>query len=170
MISGLPDSEESEEGAGKGGNKKRKALGAFYGELDEESRAEMIQGLIYKVQCNKNLFLNNKFDELLDMFGDRRCKSMIELGTGWDKEEDPRKIITIPMSPTLILEKYNGEYHFGLNDMYGELNDNCYAEAVSKPPGIDEAIQGDQGQQDFNQALLRKQAEFLDPMESEDEL
>ena len=64
----------------------------------------MIQGLIYKVQANKNLFLNNKLDELLDLFGDRRCKSMIELGTGWDKEEDPRRIITIPMSPTLLLE------------------------------------------------------------------
>jgi len=103
----------------------------------------MIQGLLYRVQCNRNLFLNNKFDELLDMFGDRRCKSMIELGTGWDKEEDPRRTITIPMSPTLLLEKYNGEYHFGLNDMYGELNDNCYAEAIEKPTGIDEAIQGD---------------------------
>jgi hypothetical protein len=44
---------------------------------------------------------------------------MIELGTGWDKEEDPRRTITIPMSPTLLLEKYNGEYHFSLSDMYG---------------------------------------------------
>jgi hypothetical protein len=87
--------------------------------------------------------LNNKLDELLDLFGDRRCKSMIELGTGWDKEEDPRKIITIPMSPTLLLEKYDGEYHFGLNDMYGGQDDNCYAEVIIKDPGIDTAVQGD---------------------------
>ena len=89
------------------------------------------------------MFLNNKLDELLDLFGDRRCKSMIELGTGWDKEEDPRRTITIPMSPTLLLEKYNGEYHFDLNDMYGGQDDNCYAEAIVPPVGVDTAVQGD---------------------------
>jgi len=87
--------------------------------LDRESREAMIKGLVAKVQGNKDLFLNNKLDELLDQFGDRRCKSMIELGTGWDKEEDPRRIITIPMSPTLLEERYDGDYHFTLNDMIG---------------------------------------------------
>lgn len=137
VASGLVDDDEENP------KKKRAGLSAFYEEFDENSRAEMIQGLIYKVQANKNLFLNNKLDELLDLFGDRRCKSMIELGTGWDKEEDPRRIITIPMSPTLLLEKYDGEYHFGPNDMYGGQDDNCYAEVIIKDPGIDTAVQGD---------------------------
>ena len=65
---------------------------------------------------------------------------MIELGTGWDKEEDPRKIITIPMSPTLLIEQYNGEYHFGIADMFGGQDDNCYADAKIKDPGIDTAV------------------------------
>lgn len=60
--------------------------------LDKDSREKMIKDLLAKVKDNKDIFLNNKLDELLDMFGDRRCKSMIELSTGWPLEEDPRKI------------------------------------------------------------------------------
>jgi hypothetical protein len=43
----------------------------------------MMRGLIAKVKGNKDIFLNNKLDELLNEFGDRKCKSMINLGTGW---------------------------------------------------------------------------------------
>jgi competence protein ComGC len=122
--------------------KKVGGLNQFYGEFDNESRQEMMAGLIYKVTANKNLFLNNKLDELLDMFGDRRCKSMIEFGTGWDKEEDPRRTVTIPMSPTLLMEKYNGEYKFTIDDMFGDLGDNCYAEERVRNIH-DIAVQGD---------------------------
>ena len=34
------------------------------------------------------MFLDRKLDNLLNLFGDRRCKSMTELCTGWAKEED----------------------------------------------------------------------------------
>ena len=50
----------------------------------------MMKNLLRNVKTNQDMFLNNKLDDLLNMFGDRRCKSMIEFGTGWEKEEDPR--------------------------------------------------------------------------------
>jgi len=73
-------------------------------DLDREAREKMMKGLINKVKGNKDIFLNNKLDELLNQFGDRKCKSMIELGTGWDKEEDPRKTKTWPISPGTYAE------------------------------------------------------------------
>lgn len=154
---------------GWGEGKTPGGLAGFYDEIDHESRIEMIHGLITRVQANKNLFLNNKLDELLNMFGDRRCKSMIELGTGWDKEEDPRKIITIPMSPNLLLDKYDRDFHFTKEDAYGVFDDNCYAEAKVRDPGVATGVQGDQEQQDFNQALQRKQAEFLNRVDSDED-
>lgn len=62
---------------------------------------------------------------------------MIELGTGWDKEEDPRELITIPMSPTLLLTWYNRNFTFGANDYFGSQDNNCYAEGVTKDYPID---------------------------------
>lgn len=67
--------------------------------LDRESREQMMRGLIAKVKGNKDIFLNNKLDELLNEFGDRKCKSMINLNTGWPTEQDPRKVVTWPISP-----------------------------------------------------------------------
>lgn len=58
--------------------------------LDKDSREVMMKNLLRNVKTNQDMFLNNKLDDLLNMFGDRRCKSMIEFGTGWEKEEDPR--------------------------------------------------------------------------------
>lgn len=46
-------------------------------------RREMMGNLLKQVKHNKQLFLNNKLDELLAQFGDRKCKSMLDLGTGW---------------------------------------------------------------------------------------
>jgi hypothetical protein len=39
--------------------------------------------IIKHVKHNKSTFLNNKLDDLLVAFGDRKCKSMLDLGTGW---------------------------------------------------------------------------------------
>lgn len=61
----------------------------------------MMGNLLKQVKFNKALFLNNKLDELLSQFGDRRCKSMHDLGTGWLLEDDPRLMITWPVSPML---------------------------------------------------------------------
>ena len=63
-------------------------------------RKVAMAGLLQKVKTNQDIFLNNKLDDLLFQFGDRRCKSMVELPTGWDKEDDPRQNITWPLSPT----------------------------------------------------------------------
>ena len=45
------------------------------------------------------IFLDNKLEELLNIFGRRQCKSCIEFPTGWEKEEDPRRTNSWPLSP-----------------------------------------------------------------------
>jgi len=102
-----------------------------------------MKNLLLNVRTNQDMFLNNKLDDLLNQFGDRRCKSMIELGTGWDKEDDPRRNITWPLSPDKIAE-YDGEYKFTKEDMIGGFEDNVYAEARVKDPVFEVAVQGDQ--------------------------
>lgn len=111
--------------------------------LDKDSREQMMKNLLRNVRTNQDMFLNNKLDDLLNQFGDRRCKSMIELGTGWDKEDDPRRNITWPLSPDKIAE-YDGEYKFTKEDMIGGFEDNVYAEAKVKDPVYEVAVQGDQ--------------------------
>ena len=51
------------------------------------------------------IFLDNKLEEMLTVFGRRLVKSCIEFNTGTEKEEDPRKVRSWPMSPT-------GEEHY----------------------------------------------------------
>lgn len=51
------------------------------------------------------IFLDNKLEEMLNVFGRRLCKSCIEFNTGTEKEEDPRKVRSWPMSP-------KGEEHY----------------------------------------------------------
>ncbi len=129
-----------------------------------------MKNLLRNVKTNQDMFLNNKLDDLLNQFGDRRCKSMIELGTGWDKEDDPRRVITWPLTPSKIAE-YDGEYHFTKEDMIGGFEDNVYAEAKVKDPVYEVAVQGDQGEQDFMRQLHRKQGDLLaGTIEEADEL
>ena len=45
------------------------------------------------------IFLDNKLEELLNIFGRRQCKSCIELPTGTEIEEDPRSVRSFPLSP-----------------------------------------------------------------------
>lgn len=45
------------------------------------------------------IFLDNKLEELLNIFGRRQCKSCIELPTGTEVEEDPRRVRSFPLSP-----------------------------------------------------------------------
>jgi hypothetical protein len=58
------------------------------GIVDKKLREDMLKRIMQQVKGNKDLFLNNKLDELLQQFGARRCKSMIGLDS--IKEEDPR--------------------------------------------------------------------------------
>jgi hypothetical protein len=72
--------------------------------FDKEKMTErrlLMGDLLKHVKHNKLLFLNNKLDELLNAFGNRKCKSMLDLGTGWPLEDDPRLAITWPCSPAL---------------------------------------------------------------------
>ena len=62
-------------------------------------RRRMMDGLLKQVKHNKMLFLNNKLDELIHSFGDRRCRSCNDFATGWELEEDPQMRITYPVSP-----------------------------------------------------------------------
>ena len=110
--------------------------------LDKDSREVMMKNLLKNVRSNQDMFLNNKLDDLLNLFGDRRCKSMIELGTGWDKEDDPRVCITWPLTPSKKAE-YDGDYKFTKNDMIGGFDDNVYAECKVKDPVYEVAVQGD---------------------------
>ena len=122
-----------------------------------------MRGLIAKVKGNKDIFLNNKLDELLNEFGDRKCKSMINFSTGWPQEEDPRKIATWPISPGKAAE-YDYEIKFTAEDAYGKT-DNCYFEAVTKHPGKDKGLQGDPSNVEFQDALNRKHGDLMTHME-----
>jgi hypothetical protein len=123
--------------------------------MDKEERAKMIKGLLSKVKKNQGTFLNNKLDELLHQFGDRRCKSMIELPTGWPKEEDPRKIRTVPLTPK-GRALYDGEYKFTKDDAYNLHDDNVYAEPKEAKRFAETGMGADQGQREFIEALQRK--------------
>ena len=73
----------------------------------------MLKSIMAQVKGNKDLFLNNKLDELLEQFGNRKCKSMIAFEN--EKEEDPRYIKTHPMSPRGNNE-YDEPHHFNKDD------------------------------------------------------
>jgi hypothetical protein len=45
-----------------------------------------IKNLKAKIGKSSKTFKQNKWEDLLEEFGGRRCKSMIDLSTGWDKE------------------------------------------------------------------------------------
>jgi hypothetical protein len=137
--------------------------------LNKEQRSEMMKRLIGDVKKNQDLFLNNKLDDLLKMFGDRKCRSAVELSTGWEKVQDPRKIVTWPLTPE-HLKEYDPNYKFTKDDMFGCHEDNVYAEAKVKPEAHPVAVQGDQGQQDFMHQLRRKQGDLLAAADSDDEL
>jgi hypothetical protein len=72
------------------------------------------------------IFLDNKLEELLNIFGRRQCKSCIEFGTGQELEEDPRRTRSWPLSPRgeLLYQGLAGD--FDLIDF--QLQDNVYAE------------------------------------------
>ena len=110
--------------------------------MDKDSREVMMTKLLRNVKQNQDMFLNNKLDDLLNLFGDRRCKSMIDLGTGWDKEDDPRLCHTWPLSPSKAAE-FDGDYKFTQADMIGGFEDNVYADVKVKDPVYDIAVQGD---------------------------
>ena len=88
------------------------------------------------------MFLDKKLDNLLNLFGDRRCKSMTELCTGWQKEDDLHQVNSWPLSPKKIKE-YDGVYTFTYADRMGSFFDNVYAQEKLETKVGEKAIQGD---------------------------
>jgi hypothetical protein len=114
-----------------------------------EDRRLMMGNLLKQVKHNKQLFLNNKLDELLTQFGNRRCKSMMDLATGWDLEMDPRLAVTWPISPQLREDYADMDLKFTKEDAYGAQGNNVYADAKSKYMGMDFGTQDDAGYLEF---------------------
>jgi hypothetical protein len=114
-----------------------------------KDRREMMGSLLKQVKYNKALFLNNKLDELLTSFGDRKCKSMHDLGTGWVLEDDPRLMVTWPVSPMMAQDYDDLEIKFTKEDAYGAFANNVYADAKSKFMGMDFGTQDDAGFMEF---------------------
>lgn len=79
-----------------------------------------MDGLLRQVKHNKQLFLNNKLDELIYAFGDRHCKSMMDLGTGMELEDDPQERVTYPISPRMRDDYNDMDIKFRADDAYGE--------------------------------------------------
>lgn len=131
-------------------------------------RGALLEDLLKHVKHNKALFLNNKLDELLNSFGNRKCKSMLDLGTGWALEDDPRMTITWPCSPALR-EDYNemGEVQFSAEDAYGVQGNNVYADVKSKFMGMDFGTQDDAGFLEFQDALNRKHGGLMSQQEGD---
>ena len=121
-------------------------------------RREMMGKLLARVKGYKNSLLNNKLDELLNEFGDRRCKSMIDLQTGWPLEDDPRLAVTWPVSPMMRAEYENVDppIKFTKEDAYSAQGNNVYADAKSKYMGMDFGTQDEYANIEFQDALNRK--------------
>ena len=93
--------------------------------LDEQDMPEFSktrEALLSNAEVNK-LFVERKFDELIEMFGERMARSD-EMNR--DKQEDPRGVKTWPCSP-------------GTNKEAGELEplpdpypDNCYVQGLNE--------------------------------------
>ena len=84
----------------------------------------MLKQIMNHVRGNKDLRLNNRFDELLNENGPRRCKSMIEFGN--ELEDDPRLTQSLPISPR---DDFSFDKDAGLPTI-----DNVYAESRPADP------------------------------------
>lgn len=85
-------------------------------DLDDDERERLADELMKKA-LGDNTFKNNKLEELLELFGDRKCKSCPEFGNPLTK--DPRKTKSWPLSPD-GLKEYDGDYKFNENDRIGD--------------------------------------------------
>lgn len=94
---------------------------------EKKFKEEMLRKLMNQIKGNRDLFLNNKLDELLEQFGNRRCKSMIGLDN--DLEEDEREVRSFPLTPRTA-KLYEGPFTFD----YLPREDNVYAESVPANP------------------------------------
>ena len=86
----------------------------------------MLKQIMNHVRGNRDLKLNNRFDDLLTEMGPRRCQSMIDFGN--DLEDDPRRTQSCPVSP-----REKDDFLFDKDAMLPTL-DNVYAESKPADP------------------------------------
>lgn len=136
----------------------------------KKGRKMQINNLMKQIKANPPSFVDNKWEDLLQQFGGRRCKTMIELSTGWPDQEDPRHIKTWPISrdEEERMER-EGLKKFTADDAYA-LQDNCYAEGVNKIKGKDKNVQGDAAKLEFQNALNRKHGDLMAREDEADEM
>ena len=152
-----------------------------YTEVDQLDHAEEMKlynrrkpkklNMVKLLNKSSNLtFRGMKFEELLLLFGERRCKSMYELSAGWQKDTDPREIKTWPITPQEI-EAYNerGLPEFTMDDAFG-LQDNVYADALTKQKLKDKKVQGDAMRVELQSALNRKHGNLMSAIDAEQEM
>lgn len=114
------------------------------------------------------IFLDNKLEELLNIFGRRNAISCIEFDTGTDLVEDYRRTKSWPLSPG---EAEYERLRANFDAVNFALQDNCYAEAFDNEPTLmfDSVARdfSDFGAQVFSfdvmEALNRKGGDLLTP-------
>lgn len=87
--------------------KKKKSpneINKLFGKTEEEQLMPDWGRYMHLYKFNE-IFLDNKLEEMLNVFGRRLCKSCIEFNTGTEKTEDDRKVKSWPLSP-------KGEEHY----------------------------------------------------------
>ena len=123
--------------------------------MDKKLRQDMLKQIMNHVRGNKDINLNNRFDELLGDMGPRRCQSMIDFGN--ELEEDPRKTKSLPGSP-------RNDFEFDKEGLPGI--DNVYAESKPADPlgrlgktfsDFDSQVQ----HKDFDKYVSRKGGDFF---------
>lgn len=113
------------------------------------------------------IFLDNKLEELLNIFGRRQCKSCIEFATGTELEDDPKRHRSFPLSPRGEALYRGMEHEFNLVDF--QLQDNVYHDAQEPTVMFDSVARdfSDFGVQvfafDVMNALNRKGGDLINP-------
>lgn len=92
---------------------------------------------------------------------------MLELATGWQLEDDPRMVITWPISPMMRDDYAEMDLKFTKDDAYGAQGNNVYADAKSKYMGMDFGTQDDAGYTEFQDALNRKAGGLMSQQEGD---
>jgi hypothetical protein len=92
---------------------------------------------------------------------------MLDLGTGWQLEDDPRMVFTWPVSPMLVGDYAEENVKFTKDDAFGAQANNVYADAKSKYMGMDFGTQDDAGFNEFQDALNRKAGGLMSQHEND---
>lgn len=103
----------------------RNAKMNFMNALDEEDMPKFSNTREHLLGANEfnKLFMERKFDELIESFGERKCKSFYDLNR--DCTEDPRLVKTWPASPGAVAI-------LPIEPLPDPFPDNCYARGLNE--------------------------------------